>query len=181
MSLLDLGPVLFGDIDTLLAWFQCRHLLSRQMACPTCGTAMDFQERNDIQDKRRSKYSYTSKNSNILQAQTNRWRCPVTTCRKSVSVREGSFFSQSRLSLQQWLLVIHWWCRQYPVTDAAEEAKMSKRTAIQCYQYLRDICSWRLVNRDAPILLGGPGQIVQIDESLFRHKPKVYMFLSYTM
>lgn len=103
-------------------------------------------------------------------------------CRKSVSVREGSFFSQSKLSLQQWLLVIHWWCRQYPVSDAAEEANITKRTAIQCYQYLRDICSWRLINRDAPILLGGPGHIVQIDESLFRHKPKVYiMFLFYTI
>ena len=26
---------------------------------------------------------------------------------------------------------------------------------------------------DSPLLLGGPGVVVQIDESLFRHKPKV--------
>ena len=67
---------------------------------------------------------------------------------------------------------MHWWCRQYPVT---EEAQVTEASAIQAYQYMRDICSWRLVNRDAPLLLGGPGVIVQIDESLFRHKPKVNM------
>ena len=30
----------------------------------------------------------------------------------------------------------------------------------------------QLENHDLPLLLGGPGVIVQIDESLFRHKPK---------
>ena len=88
---------------------------------------------------------------------------------------KGLFFSKSKLSLQQWLVVLHWWCRQYPVTDAAEEANVSKVTAIQCYQYLRDMCSWRLQNRDAPLLLGGSGNIVQIDESLFHHKVKVWL------
>ena len=28
----------------------------------------------------------------------------------------------------------------------------------------------------SPIMLGGPGVVVQIDESLFRHKPKVIQF-----
>ena len=68
---------------------------------------------------------------------------------------------------------MHWWVRQYPVTQAAEEAKISEATAVQAYQYLRDICSWRLTNVDSPLLLGGPGVVIQIDESLFRHKPKV--------
>ena len=115
-------------------------------------------------------YIYTQ-----YQYTENRWRCPDTSCKKTQAIREGSFFSKSKLSLQQWLVVLHWWCRQYPVTDAAEEAKVSKVTAIQCYQYLRDICSWRLLNRDAPLLLGGSGHIVQIDESLFRHKVKVWL------
>ena len=68
---------------------------------------------------------------------------------------------------------MYWWVRQYPVCDAAQEAKVEKKSAIQAYQYLRDIYSWRLLNQDAPLLLGGPGTVVQIDESLFRHKPKV--------
>ena len=56
---------------------------------------------------------------------------------------------------------MYWWIRQYPVSDAAQEAEV---TAIQVYQYLRDICSRRLTSMDVPLLLGGLGVIVQIDE-----------------
>ena len=41
------------------------------------------------------------------------------------------------------------------------------------YQWLREVCSYRLVNVDPQIKLGGQGIVVDIDESLFRHKPKV--------
>ena len=68
---------------------------------------------------------------------------------------------------------MYWWAHQYPVTNAAQEAKVEKNTAVQAYQYFRDICSWRLLNHDAPLMVGGPGVVVYIDESLFRHKPKV--------
>ena len=42
------------------------------------------------------------------------------------------------------------------------------------YQWLREVCSQQLIS-DPPIVLGGPNIIVQIDESLFCHKPKVRM------
>ena len=53
MSLLDLGPVIFGDIDRQIAWFQSKNLLPRQATCSSCGAAMVLQQRNDIQDKKR--------------------------------------------------------------------------------------------------------------------------------
>ena len=55
--------------------------------------------------------------------------------------------------------------------DAAEEAKVNKDTAGAVYQWLREVCSTKLLN--TIIELGGPGTMVQIDKSLFRHKPKV--------
>jgi len=76
-------------------------------------------------------------------------------------------------TLQKWLLLVHWWVREYPVTNAAQEVHIREATAVQAYQYLRDICSWRLMQHDAPLLLGGPGVVVQTDKSLFCHKPKV--------
>ena len=75
------------------------------------------------------------------------------------------------MSLQKWLILLYWWVREYPVTDASEEAQVSKTTGVQAYQYFRDVCSTKLLQ--TPIVLGGPGVIVQIDESLYRHKPKV--------
>ena len=95
-----------------------------------------------------------------------------------MSVREGSFFTKSKLSLTKWLILLYWWSREYPVTDAAEEAEVTETTAIQVYQYFRDICSWRLLTHDSPLKLGGQGIVVQIDESLFRHKPKVKDYYS---
>ena len=58
-----------------------------------------------------------------------------------------------------------------PVSDAAEEAKVGRDTAIDAYQWFREVCTTKLLQ--TPIRLGGPGKVVQIDESLFRHKPKV--------
>ena len=77
-----------------------------------------------------------------------------------------------RLTLQKWLLIMYFWAREYPVTDVAEEAEVDQHTAIDIYQWLREVGTTRLL-QDAPIILGGPGKMVQIDESLFKHKPKV--------
>lgn len=65
---------------------------------------------------------------------------------------------------------MYWWVREYAVSDAGEEAKVTLNSAVQVYQWLRDVCSTKLLQH--PIKLGGPGVIVQIDESLYRHKPK---------
>ena len=55
-----------------------------------------------------------------------------------------------------------------------EEAVVDKRTAIDIYISGCEKCvTTKLLN--SPIILGGPGVVVQIiiDEFLFRHKPKV--------
>ena len=87
----------------------------------------------------------------------------------STQNQEQNFFSKSKLPLQKWLLMLYLWAREYPVSDAAEEAEISSRVAIDIYQCLREVCTDILLQ----IILGGPGVVVHIDESLFRHKPKV--------
>ena len=49
--------------------------------------------------------------------------------------------------------------------------EVDDNTACAAYQWLREVCSTKLLGLN--IKLGGQGQVVQIDESLFRHKPKV--------
>ncbi len=97
------------------------------------------------------------------------WWCRQ--CKTRKTIRDGSFFTKSRLELQQWAILIYWWARQYPVTDASQEAGVDKGTAVDVYRWLREVCSTILLR--TPIVLGGAGRVVHIDESLFRHTPKV--------
>ena len=53
------------------------------------------------------------------------WHC--SNCKSRLSM---SFFSKSKLPLQKWLLMLYLWAREYPVTDAAEEAEISSRVAV---------------------------------------------------
>ena len=74
--------------------------------------------------------------------------------------------------------MLHLWAKNDPVTSVADDIEVSRPSAIDAFQWLREVCSAKLLQN--PILLGGPGKIVQIDESLFRHKPKVCLkFNSY--
>ena len=70
-------------------------------------------------------------------------------------------------------MVVHYpfWSRQLPVTDAELQLEISRNTAIDIYHWLREVCSTKLLS--VPIVLGGPGKVVQIDESRLNHKPKV--------
>ena len=106
------------------------------------------------------------------------WWCKK--CKTRTSIRHGSFFSLSKLTLQKWLLMLHYWAIEVPVTDAVTQSNIDIKTAVDIYQWLREICSTKLL-QSPPIILGGQGQIVQIDESLFRHKPKVHLYNAYSI
>ena len=49
--------------------------------------------------------------------------------KQRVYIRKRSFFEQSKLTLQKWLLLMHWWARQYPVTDAAVEVEVTEKNS----------------------------------------------------
>ena len=61
------------------------------------------------------------------------------------------------------------------MSQMKDVCKVSLDTGIHVYQYLRDVCSWKL--QQHVIRLGGIGlvqsNVVEIDESCFPHKPKV--------
>ena len=71
------------------------------------------------------------------------WWC--RRCKRRKTIRDDSFFNKSRLTLQQWLLLIYWWARQYPVSDAANEAQVDRGTAVDVIQMVA-----RSVHNEAP-------------------------------
>ena len=54
-----------------------------------------------------------------------------------------------------------------PVTSGCKEAKVASKTAIDVYQWLKEVCSTKLLA--TPIKLGDPGAVIQANESLFNY------------
>ena len=123
MSLWHVGPVVFGPTNDLIVWLRSKGLLARTRNCSSCNTAMREGRRNDITD-------------GVV------WRCPQCKprCKRTKSIREGSFFSKSRLPLSKWLLLVHFWSKEFPVKDATDDADVHKNTAGDVYRWLREVC-----------------------------------------
>lgn len=68
------------------------------------------------------------------------------------------------------MLFIMWsWACEQPVGSAGPYIGLPRDTIVQMYRYIRDICSWKLLQDDIH-KLGEPGHVVQIDESVFTRR-----------
>ena len=91
------------------------------------------------------------------------WRCSNKRCHTKFPVRKYSFFSGSHLSLAQITKLIYYWTYQYPIEIAVHETNVTNKTVIDFYNSCRDVCIVLLEKHSEKI--GGPGKIVEIDES----------------
>lgn len=92
-----------------------------------------------------------------------RFRC--TRCRSTKSLRKSSFFEQSKLTLAQILYITYCWAAKVSVMSAVYMSGVCRNSISQWYQYLRELCSKELIEC-TDYFLGGPGVVVQIDDSL---------------
>jgi hypothetical protein len=90
------------------------------------------------------------------------WRC--SKCRRKHSVLKGSFLEGSKIVPRKFLNIVFYWASKTPLNTAIHHLDMSSRTGVQYFQWIRNICYWKLLN--SSVELGGPGLEVQIDESL---------------
>ena len=99
------------------------------------------------------------------------WRCSKRGCNGAASMRQKSWFSGSRLSIEKILALTYAWAHKYITTQAVHETSLdeettSTETVIDWYNYCREACAHRIMNHHAgPI--GRPGNTVEIDESKF--------------
>lgn len=147
---------LIASDDTLpvIIWMKQHLLLHSSMQCPSCNNNCSWTKKSSTRDK------YV-------------WRCMTKECRAfkfDHSIRHGSFFAKSRISLQQWLNVIWLWSARTSQKQAVALSSVSSRTMVDVYNFFREVCGkWRELH---PIQLGGNGVVVQIDESHFQAKAK---------
>jgi transposase-like protein len=104
------------------------------------------------------------------QSRTDGYFMNCYACKKKQSVRAGSFLTKSKLSIKQLLLLIYLWVMKMPVKQTSVMLGLSQNTVVDWNNMIREICSAKFVRETNP-QLGGPGKIVQIDESVI-YKPK---------
>lgn len=67
------------------------------------------------------------------------WRC--STCRKKQSVLKDSYFEGAHLSLERILYLCFYWSTKTQYFTTLQHLSLSSNTAVDWYQYFRDICS----------------------------------------
>lgn len=93
------------SIDTTMAWCINNGLLAQSRMC-SCGSAC-------------RKVARTRYPEGFV------WRCPRKGCQKLLSLRDGSFFSNSNLSLQMILRILYLWSVRTPLNAVINETKAS--------------------------------------------------------
>uniref|UniRef100_A0A0L8FWV1 ISXO2-like transposase domain-containing protein n=1 Tax=Octopus bimaculoides TaxID=37653 RepID=A0A0L8FWV1_OCTBM len=97
------------------------------------------------------------------------WRC--RNCKKNISIRTKAFMEMSKLSIQQIFHIVFNFMSEAPISTAVLYTGVDNKAAIQWYEFCREVCLGKMRDK-AP--LGGPGQEVEIDESLlFKRKSHV--------
>ena len=93
-----------------------------------------------------------------------RWRCSKQTCRKEKSLRQGSFFEKSKISLKDLVSIIFLWGKGYSSTQIQEETKITNKSVNQWLLFAREVLDDFYF--EDTTMIGGPEKVVEIDESV---------------
>ena len=89
--------------------------------------------------------------------------------RSEHSIRHGTIFEDSKLSMRSFTILIYLWVHEELTMERARrEVGVSAKTAVSYRQMMRDVCVEYLVNN--PVMVGGVGHEVQIDETAYTRR-----------
>lgn len=96
-----------------------------------------------------------------------KWRCNISNCRQSIRIKSGTWLEGCHLDLRDIILFIYCWSQEYnSIKFCKKELNINcNHTIVDYSNFLREVCAAKLLHN--PIMIGGPGLHVQIDESLF--------------
>lgn len=123
--------------------------------CKQCNQPLSLRVDNNMIDK----YRWFCDNY-IVRRKQKRVRCGF-----KVSVRTGTFFAKSHLSLGVILKFIHFWVYNTPLNIIQFNINISNHTAVDFANFCREVVYDQMIINSQPI--GGPGAHVEIDESKF--------------
>jgi hypothetical protein len=146
------------DYLFIIDYFQAKNVLHKGRYCPKCNidgqrVKMKIAVRTDIAD------GYG-------------WRC--SRCSKRVSLRKDTFFDNFRISFRAIVSLIIHWAIQSRQQDTADLSDCNRSSIISFQQSLRKAAS-RAADHNNTVI-GGPGRIDEIDESLYI-KERLFLFV----
>ena len=137
------------DEISAIAWCQNNGLIAKDKMCASCGSPTALRERDTV------------KNKGFY------FRCTLRSCRKEISVRKDTWFEGSHLRIATIIQFVYFWCRDYVIQDELQFQLgiVGEHTIVDWKNFCRDICLEYFIRN--PVVIGGPGQTVEIDECMF--------------
>ena len=114
--------VILGNFQNLFNFCMSQKILASCQQCSRCGSKMELTETTRVKD------GYM-------------WRCTNKRCRTWLSIRSGSFFEGSNITLSSWLHLTFLWAMQISGSKIARLTSLSKPTVVRALGELRTICS----------------------------------------
>ena len=153
---MKLDDIVIKTNEETVYWMMENGLIASLLDCDGCNMLM--------------RLTKTSRNKDGLA-----WRCFKKDCRLKntwISVRKGSFFEHTTTNLKEILKVIYLWSNQMISKDILKYMCIGESTLLKLKLALIELI--RNYFDKYPLLLGGPGRIVQIDETMLNHKVKAH-------
>lgn len=96
------------------------------------------------------------------------WKCNLRQCNQQIGIRKDNWFDGSKISFCTALRFIYCWCEKLTsIKFCKKQLGLSDKTAIDWNNSMRELCVLDMENNSIKKKIGGPGCIVEIDESLF--------------
>lgn len=115
------------DISQSLEWLAKRSLLANSRKCRMCQGAMTLIKYSKGLDKKR-------------------WACRP--CQQTLSVRHGSFFHRSNLSLSIIVQLIYMRARDFAQHQTTHELSLNKNTVVDWFNFCRNECEKFVADND---------------------------------
>ena len=151
------GPLVTGEADVreVIAFMMRLGLLAPRQTCPGCQGSMKLTRLGRSQD------GWT-------------WSCTSGHTARRVSVRTGSWYADSKVTLKKCLHLTYLWAEgNILAKTAARICGISRNVVGRLWGKVRSMLQEWLTKHPYP-KLGAPGGIVEADESSFRHKRRYH-------
>ena len=113
------------DKDELIQWLMRDGLLAKSRVCSICGDDMKLESCDDRSDG-------------------FKWECRRRLNGKrhkvEMSIRAGSWFEQSKMTLEEILKYTYWWCQGLDQAQIRHELGLATNTGVDWDSFCREVC-----------------------------------------